>query len=40
MLLGNWVAHDLLHVRQMLRVLHAQTAALIAPDTLDYAGKW
>jgi hypothetical protein len=40
MLLGIWVAHDLLHVRQMLRVLHAQTAALIAPDTLDYAGKW
>ena len=39
-LLGNWVAHDLLHVRQMLRVLHAQTAALVAPGGLDYAGSW
>ena len=39
-LLGNWVAHDLLHVRQMLGVLHAQTAALVAPDGLDYAGTW
>lgn len=39
-LLGNWIAHDLLHARQMLRLHHAAVAAAIAPETLDYAGPW
>jgi hypothetical protein len=39
-LLANWVAHDLLHARQMLRLHHERLAALAAPATLDYAGPW
>ncbi|HTF88116.1 MAG TPA: DinB family protein [Planctomycetota bacterium] len=40
MLLANWIAHDLLHARQMLRLHHAWLGAQAAPDKLDYAGKW
>jgi hypothetical protein len=39
-LLANWLAHDLLHARQMLRIHHDALAANAAPDTLDYAGPW
>jgi hypothetical protein len=39
-LLANWLAHDLLHGRQMLRLLHQHLAGLAAPATLDYAGPW
>jgi len=39
-LLANWVAHDLLHARQMLRVHHEHLAAQVAPASLDYAGRW
>ncbi len=37
-LLANWVAHDLLHARQMLRLHYDWLALQIAPDKLDYAG--
>jgi hypothetical protein len=37
-LLANWIAHDLLHSRQMLRLHHERLARLAAPATLDYAG--
>ena len=40
MLLANWIAHDFLHARQMLRLHHEQVAILAAPQTLDYAGPW
>ena len=40
MLLANWIAHDFLHARQMLRLHHEQVAKLAAPETLDYAGPW
>ncbi|MEO6709247.1 MAG: DinB family protein [Planctomycetota bacterium] len=40
MLLANWIAHDLLHTRQMLRLHHAWLTLQAAPDELDYAGKW
>lgn len=40
MLLANWLAHDLLHARQMLRLHHEWLARCAAPDTLAYAGAW
>lgn len=40
MLLANWLAHDLLHVRQMLKLHHDWLALQAAPDKLDYAGPW
>ena len=39
-LLGAWVAHDLLHLRQLTGVLHARLAAEVSPYGLDYAGSW
>jgi hypothetical protein len=38
--LAAWVAHDLLHLRQMLGVLHALTTADAAPWGTEYAGRW
>ncbi len=40
MLLANWIAHDFLHARQMLRLHHERLALLAAPESLDYAGPW
>ena len=40
MLLANWIAHDLLHVRQMMRLQYEWLAKKIAPEKLDYAGPW
>ncbi len=40
MLLANWIAHDFLHARQMLRLHHELLADLAAPESLDYAGPW
>lgn len=39
-MLGSWVAHDLLHLRQLveLRFLHFQQQA--KPYGLEYAGEW
>lgn len=37
--LAAWVAHDLLHFRQILRVLYESLAADAAPFRLDYAGR-
>lgn len=38
-LLGSWVAHDLLHLRQITKRLFEQTQ-LAAEHNLDYAGEW
>ncbi|HUR27036.1 MAG TPA: DinB family protein [Planctomycetota bacterium] len=40
MLLANWIAHDLLHARQLMRLHYEWLAAKIAPEKLDYAGPW
>lgn len=40
MLLANWLAHDQLHARQMLKVHRDALALDAAPDALDYAGPW
>lgn len=39
-LLGAWVAHDLLHLRQLARIHYEHAATLAAPHDLDYAGNW
>jgi hypothetical protein len=38
--LASWVAHDLLHLRQVGRVLYARAAADAAPFGVAYAGPW
>jgi len=39
-LLYAWIAHDLLHVRQIMRLRYRYVAALAPPGSLDYAGAW
>jgi hypothetical protein len=34
------VAHDLLHLRQIVRLLHERAAADAAPFGVGYAGPW
>ena len=37
--LANWLAHDLLHIRQMVGVQWAYLAYTVDPVSLDYAGS-
>jgi len=39
-LLASWVAHDLLHVRQIVKRRFEMLAAATAPARIEYAGKW
>ncbi len=39
-LLASWVAHDLLHVRQLTRLHYQWVQAMVKPYTIDYAGDW
>lgn len=39
-LLHAWAAHDLLHLRQVIAVRYARLVALVAPGSVDYAGRW
>jgi hypothetical protein len=39
LVLANWLAHDLLHIRQMVAVLWANLAFEVDPITLEYAGN-
>lgn len=39
-LLGSWVAHDLLHARQLVKLHYAYTQHLTLPHSLRYAGDW
>ena len=38
-LLNNWLAHDYLHMRQILKLRYLYTQE-ISGGSLDYAGKW
>jgi len=38
--LAAWVDHDLLHLRQLLNILHAHTVQRSAPFDVGYAGTW
>jgi hypothetical protein len=35
-----WVAHDLLHVRQLVELHYAYTVERNQPFLVDYAGGW
>jgi len=39
-LLAAWVAHDLLHLRQLAKLHYDHAAALAAPQGVGYAGDW
>ena len=39
LVLANWLAHDLLHIRQIVAVLWANLSFEVEPITLDYAGN-
>ena len=35
-----WVAHDLLHMRQLVKLLWEHTASRVEPYETEYAGEW
>jgi len=39
-MLASWLAHDLLHLRQLVELRYALTAAGNQTYSVDYAGKW
>ncbi len=39
-LLAAWVAHDSLHLRQIIELRYALTARRAAPFSVEYAGEW
>lgn len=39
-LLHSWLAHDLLHIRQMARLHHQFLVSRSSPDAAAYAGSW
>ncbi len=39
-LMAAWVAHDLLHARQLVELRWAMTRAELEPHSVDYAGEW
>ncbi len=39
-LLGSWLAHDLIHIRQLTRLHYEYLASEMGAETLGYAGPW
>ncbi len=39
-LLASWLAHDLLHLRQLIELRYALTRDASAPFSVEYAGDW
>ena len=39
-LLASWLAHDILHLRQLVELLYQLTARENQPFEVDYGGKW
>ena len=39
-MLASWVAHDLLHLRQLVELQRAYVVHLADPHGVDYAGPW
>ncbi len=37
---ASWVAHDLLHIRQLIELHWAYTQSLVSPYSTQYAGDW
>jgi hypothetical protein len=38
--LVSWVEHDILHMRQMVELLHARNEKQASPYSVQYAGGW
>ena len=38
--LSNWLAHDLLHIRQITRLKYFYLKKVLSDESLDYAGRW
>ncbi len=38
--MAAWVAHDLLHIRQLTELHYAYTQQLVSPYVMRYAGEW
>jgi len=38
--LASWVAHDLLHLRQLIELRYALARNASSPYSVDYAGEW
>lgn len=39
-LLAAWVAHDILHMRQLIELRHTRLISQTTPFSVDYAGDW
>jgi hypothetical protein len=39
-LLASWVAHDVLHMRQLVELQRAYVVHLAEPYNTEYAGPW
>jgi len=39
-MLCNWLAHDYLHIRQVIRLKYQMLEPALKPGELEYAGKW
>lgn len=39
-MLASWVAHDNLHLRQLVELRRARIEAICQPYRIEYAGKW
>ena len=39
-MLASWLAHDLLHLRQLVELHWLHTAQLVKPHSVAYAGTW
>lgn len=39
-LLASWLAHDFLHLRQLVELHYAWVKQQVAPFSVDYAGDW
>jgi hypothetical protein len=39
-MLASWAGHDLLHMRQLVELLHASSLQQSGPYSSDYAGEW
>ena len=39
-LLASWIAHDLLHVRQLARLHYQYVESISRPHSVEYAGGW
>jgi hypothetical protein len=37
---ASWVAHDLLHIRQLVELHWAYTTRQLQPYNVEYAGGW